>query len=159
MESLTGSETSCISRCFENRHCLSIGYITSSNKCHLYGNQVFSLWLNVFKRGGHGISKKNLNAKTHIFPSRISQQKNDFVVTDLRVTANRAHPSNGTVDLESCRKTCLADVSCDVFTFCSDKNNWKSESSNCRLYSSKTLLTFKKAEDHKKMRTYFVSRF
>lgn len=33
------SETSCVSRCFENRYCLLIAHITNSNECHFYDDK------------------------------------------------------------------------------------------------------------------------
>lgn len=69
------TETSCISRCFENRHCLSIAYITNSNECHFYDDEK-----------EHDLSKEaNAKAKIVVFATKVNDQKIDFIVTDLRV--------------------------------------------------------------------------
>ena len=153
METLTSSETSCISICFENRHCLSIGYITDSNKCELYGNAIGPI---TAATPFHFLSKKNINAKILIFPERVNERNTFFRVVNLRVTANLARPNNSTVNFAQCKKACLQDVSCDVVSFCSDQNYYKSETSNCRMYSSKTLLTLEIADSKKKIMTYFT---
>ena len=143
----TSPETSCISRCFENRHCSSVGYRPDSNKCYFYGEaqQEYDL-------------KKDTNAKIIVFPSRINDQKIDFVVKNLRVT-NKARPNSANViDVQSCKKACLNDTSCDVINFCSHKTNCQSEINNCKLYSSRTSIQFQKAEEKFKMLTRFISR-
>ncbi len=140
------TETSCISRCFENRHCLSIAYISNSNQCYFYG-----------KANKHDILEE-ANAKLIVFPTKINDEKTDFVVEHLRVSTKARSTSNKTVDVQSCKKACLQDTSCDVLTFCSDKDSCKSEINNCRLYSSKALIKFEKADQKYKMLTYFISR-
>ena len=143
------TETSCISRCFENRHCLSIAYITNSNECRFYDDEK-----------EHGLSKE-ANAKTKIvvFPTKINDQKTDFIVQDLRVAILARPKSKTTVDVQSCKKACLNDSSCDVFNFCSDKNYCKSEINNCKLFSSKSVIKFEKADAKYKMLTYFISDY
>lgn len=143
------TETSCISRCFENRHCLSIAYISNSNECHFYGDA----------NKKHEISKEaNAKAKIIIFPTKINDQKTDFVVEHLRVSTKARPTSNRTVDVQSCKEDCLQDTSCDIFNFCSDKNYCQGEVNNCKLYSSKASVKFEKAEQKYKMLTYFISR-
>ena len=142
----TDTETSCISRCFENRHCLSIAYKFSN--CYFYSGEA---------NQKHPLSKVK-NSKIIIFPTKINDGKTDFVVEDLRVSTKARPTSNSTVDVKSCKSKCLRDKSCDVFNFCSDKNNCKNESDNCRLHSSKASLKFEKADAKFKMLTYFVSR-
>ena len=143
----TATETTCISRCFENRHCLSIAYKSKSTDCYFYSKD----------NGQHAISELE-NSKVIIFPTKINDEKIDFIVEHLRVSTKARPTSNTTVDVQSCRKACLRDTSCDVFNFCSDRNNCRSEIDNCRLYSSKASIKFEKADPKYKMLTYFVSR-
>ena len=58
------SETSCISRCFENRHCLSVAYVANSNECHFYDDEK-----------AHVLSSLNAKAKIVVFPTKINDEK------------------------------------------------------------------------------------
>ncbi len=145
-DAFKATETSCMSRCFENRHCLAIGYLSGSNLCYFYG------------KGNKHILTKLAKAKIIVFPTKINDEKTDFVVEHLRISTKARSTSNKTVDVQSCKKACLQDSSCDVFNFCSDRNRCKSEINNCRLFSSKALIKFEKADQKYKMLTYFISR-
>ncbi|XP_028412782.1 uncharacterized protein LOC114535684 [Dendronephthya gigantea] len=142
------TESSCISRCFEHLHCLAIVYTTtSSDNCFFYdANQEHII-----------PDKSNAKAKIIIFPTKIRDDKKDFKVKNLRVSTQARPNSTTTVDAKSCRKTCDQDSSCDVFSFCSAKSSCSSERNNCRLYSSKSVITFEKAENKFEWITYFIS--
>ena len=149
------TETSCISRCFENRHCLAIAYKSSSSDCYFYRSQRRLLFWLVNEK--HTILKE-MNSKIIIFPTKLNDEKTDFVVENLRVSTKARPTSNNTVNEESCKEACLRDTSCDVLNFCSDTYNCKTEINNCKLYSSKASLKFEEADKKFKMLTYFVSR-
>ena len=144
-------ETTCISQCTEDRHCFAMSHIPNTNECYLYDNLIHDV-------ADHEVSK----AKTIIFPTKLYDGKTDFVVQNLRVSTQSRPQSTTVPDHQSCKKVCLQDNFCDIFIFCSDKNNCKSQVNNCRLYSSKTSKTsikFRRADEKYKMFAYFISRF
>ena len=104
----TDTETSCISRCFENHHCLSIAY--KSSNCYFYSGEASQK---------HPLSKVK-KSKIIIFPTKINDEKDVFVVEDLRFLTKARPTSNNTIVVESCKSK----------YFCSDKNNCKNESDN-----------------------------
>lgn len=142
------TETACISRCFENRQCLSIAYTSSSNECYFYAGT----------NENHEINQSP-GTNIIIFPTKINDKKTDVAVLNLRViTKARDTSPSKVIDLKSCKQFCRNDTTCDVFNFCGDPENCKNEVNICKLYSSKTLIKFEIADTKYKMTTYFISR-
>ena len=94
----TDTETSCISRCFENHHCLSIVY--KSSNCYFYSGEAIQK---------HPLSKVK-KSKIIIFPTKINDEKDDFVVEDLRFLTKARPTSNNTIVVESCKSKIFAAI-------------------------------------------------
>lgn len=142
------SESSCISKCFEDRFCSSISYRPVESTCSFHDGES--------ELKSAKTTKKN-NPKALIFPTRLNDLKSELKVSYLRIINNARDGSSVKVDAKACKKACLLDSSCDVFTFCHDKNNCERQTNNCKLYSSKALTSFEKAKKNI-VTTYFINR-
>ena len=139
------TESSCIFRCFEDRYCLSVSYLPDSSTCYFHDGKSYLI---------KAKQKKKNSPKIIIFPTRINDLKANFTINNLRITTSARYTSKQAVDLSACKKHCLKDPFCDVFSFC-HKDNCDRQEINCKLYSYDMLTSFERDE---KTVTYFINR-